>query len=199
MQSLSEADFAELKIDAELVESDGHGEKVLRLPDGSYLKIFRRKRWFSKTLLVPPAQRFAANTIKLRQLGILCPEVVQLFRLKRPYRSVVHYRPLEGTTIRQLLNGDASIDHQELIAKLATFISTLHQRGVYFRSLHLGNIVLTPSGKLGLIDIADMRCIGKPLPTRLQKRNLQHLFRYADEWPAEQQAQLSRLLGLEHA
>lgn len=199
MKLLSEAEFAELRIGAELIESDGHGEKVLRLPDGSYIKIFRRKSWFSKTMLIPPARRFAANTLKLKQLGILCPEVIQLFRLKRPYRSVIHYRPLAGTTFRQLLKEQASLDQQAMVTKLASFISVLHQRGVYFRSLHLGNIVMTPSGELGLIDIADMRCIGKPLPTRLQKRNMQHLFRYADEWPAEQRAQLNQLLGLEHA
>lgn len=199
MQLLSEADFVALKANAEVIERDGHGEKVLRLPDGSYLKIFRRKSWLSKTVLVPPAQKFAANTLKLKELGIPCPDVLRLFRLKSPYRSVVHYQPLAGSTVRQLLGAPPSIDHLELLAQLAAFIYTLHQLGVYFRSLHLGNIVVTPSGELGLIDIADLRCIGRPLPRRLQKRNLEHLFRYGDEWPAEQRRQLRRVLGLEHA
>lgn len=196
MQLLSEADYIKLKIGAELIERDGHGEKVLKLSDDSYLKIFRRKSWFSKSLLITPAQRFAANTLKLKQLGIPCPSVLRLFRLKSPYRSLVQYRPLPGMTIRQWVAEATLAQHQEMRLRLAEFISGLHERGVYFRSLHLGNIVLTPSGELGLIDIADMRCLGKPLPTRLRKRNLEHLFRYTEEWPPEHRKDIRRLLRL---
>ena len=43
--------------------------------------------------------------------------------------------------------------------------------------LHLGNIVLTPAGELGLIDIADLRASGKPIPRHRRLRNLKHLMR----------------------
>ncbi len=194
MQSLSSEQFAAMRKDAEVIEKDGHGEKVLRLADGSYLKLFRRKSWFSKTVLFPPAGRFAENAAELARLGIPCPRIIQLYKLSNPYRSVVHYEPLEGTTLRHLLTQQPSLEQLELFGMLAEFISQLHELGVYFRSLHLGNIVLTPAGKLGLIDISDMRCLGRPLPSRLRKRNLQHLFRYGDEWPAEQRAQLGSVL-----
>ncbi|MOA52408.1 hypothetical protein D3C78_1757000 [compost metagenome] len=70
-------------------------------------------------------------------------------------------------------------------------IRSLHQSGIYFRSLHLGNIVVTPEGKLGLIDVADMRFLRSPLSARLVKRNLQHFARYiarerlASEFPLQ--------------
>ena len=182
MQLLSSEQFATMRKDAKVIEKDGHGEKVLRLRDGTYLKLFRRKSWFSKTVIFPPAARFAANATELVSLGIPCPRVIQLYKLSNPYRSVVHYAPLEGTTLRQLLNEQPSLEQIELFGMLAEFITHLHELGIYFRSLHLGNIILTPSGDLGLIDISDMRCLGKPLPQRLRKRNYRHLLRYENDW-----------------
>lgn len=182
MQSLSSEQFAAMRKDAEVVERDGHGEKVLRLSDGSYLKLFRRKSWLSKTVLFPPAARFAANAAELERLGIPCPRIISLYKLSNPYRSVVHYEPLEGTTLRQLLNEHPSLEQLELFGMLAELITHLHELGVYFRSLHLGNIVLTPAGELGLIDISDMRCLRKPLSRRMRDRNYRHLLRYENDW-----------------
>lgn len=182
MQSLSSEQFTAMRKDAEVVERDGHGDKVLRRSDGSYLKLFRRKSWLSKTVFFPPAARFAANAAELERLGIPCPRIISLYKLSNPYRSVVHYEPLEGTTLRQLLNEEPSLEQLELFGKLGEFITHLHELGVYFRSLHLGNIVLTPAGELGLIDISDMRCLGKPLPERMRNRNYRHLLRYEKDW-----------------
>src|SRR5690606_35574721 len=66
--------------------------------------------------------------------------------------------------------------------RLAEFITHLHECGVYFRSLHMGNIVLTPDNQLGLIDISDMRCLGRPLSRRMRDRNYRHLLRYENDW-----------------
>jgi serine/threonine protein kinase len=182
MQSLSSEQFAAMCKDADVVEKDGHGEKVLRLTDGTYVKLFRRKRWLSKTVLFPPAIRFATNAAELERLGVPCPRTIHLFKLSDPYRSAVHYDPLQGTTLRHLLNELPSLEQIELFGMLAEFITHLHELGVYFRSLHLGNIVRTPDGALGLIDISDMRCLGKPLPKRMRNRNYRHLLRYEQDW-----------------
>lgn len=182
MQSLSSEQFAAMRKNAYVVEKDGHGEKVLRLADGTYLKLFRRKSWLSKTVIFPPATRFADNAAELERLGIQCPRVISLYKLDSPYRSVVHYEPLEGTTLRQLLNEQPSLEQLELFGMLAEFITHLHELGVYFRSLHLGNVVRTPAGELGLIDISDMRCLGRPLSRRMRDRNYTHLLRYEEDW-----------------
>ncbi len=182
MKKLSRDEFEAWKKGANIIEKDGHGEKVLQLVDGTFLKLFRRKTWFSKTAFYPPAKRFADNAAELHKLGIPCPQVLALYQLSTPYRSVVHYQPLEGITLRHLLNQQPSIGQIELFSDLAEFITRLHDLGVYFRSLHLGNIVRTPQGALGLIDISDMRCLGKPLSKGMRSRNYQHLLRYEEDW-----------------
>ncbi|WP_022961405.1 toluene tolerance protein [Halopseudomonas pelagia] len=182
MNKLSREEFEARSQGAKVLEKDRYGEKVLQLRDGTFLKLFRRKSWFSKTAFYPPAKRFAANATELHRLGIRCPVVLGLYQMSDPYRSIVHYQPLEGTTLRQLLNEQPTLEQIELFADLASFISTLHDLGVYFRSLHLGNIVRTPDGALGLIDISDMRCLGKPLSKGLRARNYQHLLRYEEDW-----------------
>ncbi|PCC97712.1 toluene tolerance protein [Halopseudomonas pelagia] len=182
MKKLSHDEFAAWSEAAKVLEEDRYGVKVLHLVDGTFLKLFRRKSWFSKTTLFPPAKRFAANAAELQRLGIRCPVVLGLYQMTDPYRSIVHYQPLEGITLRQLLNEQPTLEQIELFADLASFITTLHDLGVYFRSLHLGNIVKTPDGALGLIDISDMRCLGKPLSKWMRRRNYQHLLRYEDDW-----------------
>ena len=184
MQPLSREQYNLWRANAQVLEEDGHGEKVLCLADGTFLKLFRRKTWLSKTAFYPPAQRFAANAAELQRLGVPCPQVIQLYQLSHPYRSVVHYAPLMGETLRQLLRRDSNLDQLALFAQLAEFITRLHELGVYFRSLHMGNIVLTPDNQLGLIDISEMRCLGRPLSRRMRDRNYQHLLRYENDWAA---------------
>lgn len=182
MQLLSREQYDSWRTGAEVIEKDGHGEKVLRLADGTFLKLFRRKSWLSKTAFHTPAERFAANALQLHRLGIPSPRVIGLFRMRSPYRSVVHYQPLPGDTLRHLLSRDPALDQLKLFARLAEFITKLHDLGIYFRSLHMGNIVLTPEGQLGLIDISDMRCLGRSLSQRMRDRNFQHLLRYEGDW-----------------
>lgn len=66
-----------------------------------------------------------------------------------------------------------------LVVQLGKFIAELHAKGIYFRSLHLGNIVLTPDGQLGLIDIADMDIYPWKLWFSTRLRSFRHLTRYA--------------------
>src|SRR5690606_29920353 len=110
MQLLSREQYDIWRADAQVLEEDSHGEKVLRLADGTFLKLFRRKTWLSKTAFYTPAQRFADNASELQRLGIPSPQVIQLYRLSHPYRSVVHYAPLAGKTLRQLLQKETSLD-----------------------------------------------------------------------------------------
>jgi hypothetical protein len=160
-------------------ERDRFGEKVLALSDGSYLKLFRRKRLISSAAWYPYAQRFADNALALAERRIPCPVVIGVCRVPGIRREAVRYRPLEGRTLRQMIGAGA--DAPDLRARLGTFVAGLHAAGIYFRSLHLGNIVLTPEGAFGLIDIADLRAGNRPLPAHRRRRNLQHLLRDAQD------------------
>ena len=49
LQTLSNDEYLALRANATVLEYDLHGEKVLQLADGSYLKLFRRKRLISSS------------------------------------------------------------------------------------------------------------------------------------------------------
>lgn len=176
MKVLSKQDYDILKSGAEVTAADAHGEKVLHLADGSYLKLFRVKRLITSARLFPYWRRFIDNAEKLQQLGVPTLKVVDVFQLPELKRTAVHYLPLPGDTIREL----GSLD-ETLAGQIGQFISDLHDKGVYHRSMHLGNVVLSPQGELGLIDIADMRIHGRPLSETKRRRNLKHLARYEQD------------------
>ncbi|WP_374439336.1 phosphotransferase [Pseudomonas panipatensis] len=179
MQVLDHSAYESLRAGATVLEADKHGDKVLRLADGNFLKLFRRKRLISSAALYPYAQRFADNAAILSRLGIPCPDIIGVYRIGSIERDAVHYRPLPGQTLRQLIAADSTAS--ELPARLGKLIAELHEQGVYFRSLHLGNVVETPEGVLGLIDLADMRKMRRALSRRQRKRNFAHMLRYEDD------------------
>ncbi len=61
MVKLEYESFLSLREGAEVVEADGHGEKVLLLRDGTYRKLFRRKRLVSSAVWYPYSPRFSDN------------------------------------------------------------------------------------------------------------------------------------------
>lgn len=179
LQKLTHNEYLALRANALVLEQDRHGEKVLLLPDGRYLKLFRRKRLISTAAWYPYAQRFADNSVALAQRRIPCPEVSEVYRIPSIARDAVRYVPLAGKTLRQIVKSGAGTT--ELRDKLGAFVACLHEAGIYFRSLHLGNIVLTPNDALGLIDIADLRAGRKPVSQHCRRRNLRHLLRDAQD------------------
>ncbi|KPW41833.1 Toluene tolerance protein [Pseudomonas coronafaciens pv. atropurpurea] len=179
MQALDHAHYLDLVQGAEVLEADGTGDKVLRLRDGSMLKLFRRKRLVSSAAWYPYAQRFADNCVTLANRDIPCPRVLTVCRIAEIERDAVHYEPLAGYTLRQLLGSALAAD--KLRTQLGRFIASLHEKGVYFRSAHLGNVILTPEGNLGLIDIADMKTYRHSLRKSLRLRNFKHMLRYQED------------------
>ncbi len=180
MPRLSNEQFSALHLGAEVIEADHHGEKVLKLADGSFLKLFRRKRLISSATLVSHAKRFADNAAELQRRNIPCPQIITTYRIHSIERTAVHYWPLPGETLRKLFAGTHS-DPMRLARSLGELIALLHDKGVYFRSLHLGNVVQGDDHQLGLIDISDMACSSTPLGRLKRSRNFQHLFRYRED------------------
>ena len=162
---------------AKVLEADSYGPKVYLLQDGNILKLFRRKRIFSSALFRPYSKRFIDNAVELQKLGVPTLQVLQYYRLQAPGMTAVLYQPLPGQTLRQIASKDG-FNWPQALPELAGLIRRLHQSGIYFRSLHLGNIVITPDNQMGLIDVADMRFLRAPLPRHLIRRNLQHFARY---------------------
>jgi tRNA A-37 threonylcarbamoyl transferase component Bud32 len=190
MQALDHTRYLALREGAQVLEADGSGDKVLRLRDGSILKLFRRKRLLTSAAWYPYARRFADNCTALRERQIPCPTIREVYRIASIERDAVHYDPLPGQTLRQLLDSHDAAD--PLRSQLGVFMATLHERGIYFRSAHLGNIVLTPEHQLGLIDIADLRVYRRPLRKSLRLRNFKHMVRYPQDrqWLLDRQGEV---------
>jgi tRNA A-37 threonylcarbamoyl transferase component Bud32 len=196
MEEISADAYTALVRSCRVLEKDGSGEKVLLADDGLIIKIFRRKRLFSGALVYPYARRFSANAARLARQGILTVDIVKLGHCPQPRRDLVWYKPVAGDTLRDycLLKGIGSV-----INRLARFVAELHDKGILFRSLHWGNIIVTDDLSLGLIDIADMRFSRRALSIKQRQRNFRHMLRYtvdsdffysvADEfWSVYQQA-----------
>ena len=172
--------FAQLSQNARILEQDQRGIKVLQLDNGNILKIFRVRHTFTLARIYSYARQFCRNAGRLKKLGIPTVEIVQLFHFEDSTDTAVMYQPLPGKTLRQL-NQSGQLDNA-LLKEFGQFVARLHQQGVYFRSLHFGNVVRTPEGQLGLIDIADLKVYPCSLATGHRARNFRHLLRYQEDW-----------------
>lgn len=172
--------FAQLSQNASILEQDERGVKVMQLDNGNIFKIFRVRHIFSLARIYSYARQFCRNADRLKKIGIPTVEIVQLFHFEDSADTAVMYQPLPGKTLRQL-NNAGELD-QALIKELGRFVARLHQQGIYFRSLHFGNVVRTPEGQLGLIDIADLKTKSYSLTVWHRIRNFRHLLRYREDW-----------------
>ncbi|MDP3815989.1 toluene tolerance protein [Pseudomonas sp.] len=162
----------------EVLEKDSHGPKVVRVSDGKLLKIFRSRRLPLLARLRPEALRFSDRASRLQAMRIQTPHICETCWIDRDKLiSACLYEPLAGMPLDKLFR-DSRAEFDALLPQLAAYIRLLHLQGIYFRSLHLGNILHTPDGGFGLIDFLDIRFKGRPLGRLLIRRNLQHLRNY---------------------
>lgn len=181
MRILSETELDTLLRGAKTIEEDGLGLKVACLEDGDFLKLYRRKRLLSSALWSLPARRFANNAKRLQQLGIASPDIEELLLIPGRKLNGVRYRPLPGETLRDRWRTLTDEARETEVQSFGAFLGHLHQLGVYFRSLHLGNVLYLPDTRFGLIDLSDMQISGQPLPRWKRKRNVRHLLRYHED------------------
>ena len=176
MKKMTEEQYNELVKKTEIIEIDQFGEKVLKYPDGNYMKIFRLKRFFSSALIYPYWMRFVRNTYGLKRKNIPTIEkLISIISIPHIKKTGVLYVPLRGDTLKTVVNKKNVND--KLIFEFGEFVALLHRKGIYFSSLHLGNVVLTENQEFGLIDISDMRIVPFPIPLFTKKANLDYLFR----------------------
>jgi len=179
------------RTEGKVLEKDARGPKVLALADGSFLKIFYTRRRPFLARLFPYAARFARNLAMLRDAGFNVPEIIETFWLdKSTGLSGCLYQPLPGVSMESVFRTDPYLIKKHL-PELANFIKSLHKSGIYFRSLHIGNIILLPNGSFGLIDVLDLQNKRAPLGRSLVSRNFGHLRNHLkrkklEEFPIEE-------------
>ncbi len=174
---ITKTEMDKMCAEATLLEGDADRPRVLLGNDNNVIKIFRRRRLISSDRLVPYATRFEKNARKLIERGIHSPRIHNHFILAGTKEHVLVYEFIPGTTIRsKIKNGDPPPPEE-----LAAFLATLHEKGIYFRALHMGNILKTDSG-MALIDITDLRFKNHPLGLNMRIRNIRHALAYQQDW-----------------
>jgi tRNA A-37 threonylcarbamoyl transferase component Bud32 len=175
MQQLDATAYAALIDNAEVLSRDHMGDKVFALPDGRILKLFRIKRRVTSARLWNYAQRFASNARRLQKRGFRTVAVEAVFNIPHIDRQGVLYTPLAGTTLRDAMR--AHFD-QSVMNRYAEYIAALHDKGVYFRAMHMNNVLVCEDGSFGIIDMADMRI--RPWHVGLWKslRNFKHILNH---------------------
>ena len=170
---ISTAEFKQLRDGARLLERDNRGEKVLLTPDNRIIKLFYPRHRLTSARIYPYAYRFWNNARQLRDKGIITIRCEQLRHDRKHKRHLITYPLLPGTTLRDRLTEVSN--NTDYLDKLANYLVTLHAKGILFRSIHLGNILVLENGDFGLIDVADMNIQRRPLSLVKRARNFRHL------------------------
>lgn len=172
--------FEQICAKAIVLERNELGPKVMQLENGDILKLFRVKHLVSGARICSYARRFYRNAIRIEAIGIPTVKVKKLYHFQYSNRTAVLYEPLADSTLRQLLR-ERELPSIQLAESFAFFLSSLHQHGVHFHSLHMGNIVIDRNGALGLIDISDLSIYPWPLFCSTRVRSFKRLCRYPEE------------------
>jgi hypothetical protein len=195
MEILTAEQFDELCSKADVLQKDASGVKVVRRADGQMVKIFRRKHLLSSAWFRPYARRFQQNAERLAALGVSTVRVNKLSRCPSRARHLAFYDPLAGTGLRDYLAENA--EHCRILEEFASFLAELHAKGIYFRSIHFGNVIVLPGqAGFGLIDVADLFFCSAPLSFRLRLRNCRHFLRYREDRKSLENFGLDRFTGI---
>lgn len=160
----------------ELLYGSAEIPRILRHGRLLYKFLWRNDSLITQDRLWPAAQRFCKNSQRLKAVAVLAPEVENLYYCRKLRLFIATYQQIDGKDLRELAGTDDAV-----LEQFAHYLYQLHQQGVFFRGLHLGNVIQTPQAKMGLIDIGDLRLFPMALPTAIRLRNLKHLFNNTDD------------------
>jgi tRNA A-37 threonylcarbamoyl transferase component Bud32 len=192
-RTISRQDYEAIEVSGRSLLPPKHGYPcVIIHPDQTVTKIWARKTGlFSSARWSPYARRFINNATKLREHGVPAPEILEHLEIEGTHVQLVRYRELAGRSIRDLIKNDPG---QADIEGLAKFIYGLHEQGILYRSIHLGNVIQMPEGKFGLIDFTDVRFSRKPVPHLARAANIAMPLKYRDDVDRMNEADLPSLL-----
>lgn len=147
--------------------------KILETKQGEIVKIFyARNKWFSAWKNRKTVSKFCKNAAMLAEKGIVAPTIKEILYCPAFGTYLVCYDKLPGINLRIMTRQGYS----HVLADVAKFVAMLHQNGIFFRSLHLENLLAQENGHFALVDIVDVRFKRYPLNLFLRYRNIKHIF-----------------------
>jgi len=180
VQTITKEQLDSLCEDGRAIDSKGGYPAVVIHPDGTITKIWARKKgFFSSSTLSPYSKRFINHAVELARRGIVVPEILDHAKLEHSHVQIVTYQSLAGESIRELLE---KAPDQINIPSLVQYIHHLHEKGILFGGMHLGNIIQCSNNQgYGLIDFTDVRFQSKPLNIKQRAHNLSVPLRYSED------------------
>ncbi len=175
MQILTDAQLADLVSRSSLLEGEVNKPKVLLDANGYIYKFFYQPdRILSSRTLFPPFKQFAKNSQTLLKRNIQTVSICDTMTAQDKRFDAIRYQAIEGRDFREHLKQSDNDD----ISMIVDIMAELHHQGVFFRAIHLGNILHRPNGDYALIDISDCWFSFGPLNAFKRARNLAHLMNY---------------------
>jgi tRNA A-37 threonylcarbamoyl transferase component Bud32 len=151
---------------SELVKGTESKPKIALTPEGRVIKVaYWRSRLLSSSWFYPYHARFLKRSRKLNQMGILTPQIINIYQCPGLQCDILLYPQINGQSLLDCFDDS----HLPLLAR---FINELHDAGVFFWDLHLGNIVISDQDRLGLLDVATARISQRPLSLKRRARNI---------------------------
>lgn len=146
--------------------------KVFEKNGDTIIKLFYpKKSRLSSDRIWPRAMRFYRNMKTLQHHGYDAPIVTKVQFCPDLKIYLMHYPKIQGNDVRNLAkNGKLNIIHH-----VAQLVADLHTNGIFFRSIHLENLLYKPDGKFALLDVTDVRFRKKALNFYSRYRNIKHL------------------------
>ena len=158
-------------------KADDLGHRKTFHKKNEIIKIFNVRGYISSGFFNTYASRIIKNSIKLKDHEISSIEITNELAFQYNNRlSGVSYKYIPGKTYRDLGNKIT----KEMITDLAKYISIIHKKGIYFRAMHLGNILLH-NKKLFLIDIAKIHFYPWSLFIFTRARAFRRMIKYQDD------------------
>lgn len=170
--------YLELQTSPTILKWNG-SKPVLAKNDHNIIKYFYKTTWnFSSGYWWSYAIRFEIHARRLRALGIAAPVVHDLLHYPEEHCYIVNYAYINGETIHSM----AKRGNFMPMKKLPEFIAKLHKLGVYFRDLHLENIIWQDSADFALLDTIRIKFHKKSLNLQQRAHNLAFLLnRHEDQ------------------
>lgn len=162
------------------------------LKGSNVIKIFNTRGLILSGFVRSFSSRIIHNVHKLKKLDIPSLEITAelLFQYVKRGSGVV-YKFISGCSVRDLPKNAITKD---LVINLAEFIAEFHQKGIYFRAMHLGNIIYD-NKRFSLIDVAKIHFYPWPLFIFTRARAFRRLFKYKNDIAYFKQTNFDLLLS----
>ena len=190
VKQLSQQQFKQLCQQGTPLAVGRKGPRLLNLPNDHIVKIFWPRKRLTSDQCYPYAKRFVRNAARLKKTGISSLIVTGIERVQQSRIYVVTYHKILGKDVRAIIEHDGV----EVLANIAAFVAKLHNNGIFFRGIHLGNLLKNEQQGFSLIDIVNIKFYKRSVPFLSRFRNLKHLFTNSDDKDYFQQFGIDKFL-----